>query len=268
MEVGRADRAIRSHPAPLRRDRPALAVKAHRGGAPALPGRGRRPLAADQIIPARGLWPGGDPRVPGRSRFSLTTGDGLQCKVLDRLETIAARLGSVEEVSTGELIETITEVIDMSERLEKYYTREQLEELEGRRRARRGESPPGRSGVAGANRAGPRRGGGGHRPGERVGAATCEALDGAGRGVHRRQPRDRTPGRQDVAVRREHPRYGDATDAGADAVRLQGNRAVGVTVETAPRAAVRGRLGRSGGYRSRDHELLAVPDKGFSPARC
>lgn len=59
----------------------------------------------------------------------------LQRRVLDRLEAIAAWLDSEEEVAVEELVGTITEVIGMSERLEKYYTREQLEELEGRRRA-------------------------------------------------------------------------------------------------------------------------------------
>ena len=59
----------------------------------------------------------------------------LQQRVRDLLETIAARLNSAEEVAVEELVGTITEVIGMSERLEKYYTREQLEELEQRRRA-------------------------------------------------------------------------------------------------------------------------------------
>lgn len=45
-----------------------------------------------------------------------------------------ARLGSGEEVSYGEFVETVMEVIGMSERLEKYYTPEQLEYLEQRRR--------------------------------------------------------------------------------------------------------------------------------------
>ncbi len=59
----------------------------------------------------------------------------LQQRVRDLLEAIAARLSPAEEVSAEELVQTITEVIGMSERLERYYTREQLEELEGRRRA-------------------------------------------------------------------------------------------------------------------------------------
>ncbi len=58
----------------------------------------------------------------------------LQQKLCKRLEAIAARLRSAEEVSVEEFIQTM-EVISMSERLEKYYTPEQLEELEQRRRA-------------------------------------------------------------------------------------------------------------------------------------
>ena len=58
----------------------------------------------------------------------------LEKKLCDRLEEVAARLGSGEEVSSGELVETAMEVIGMSERLEKYYTPEQLEYLEQRRR--------------------------------------------------------------------------------------------------------------------------------------
>ena len=57
----------------------------------------------------------------------------LQQKLRARLEAIAARLRSAEEVSVEEFIRTI-EVISMSESLEKYYTPEQLEELKQRRR--------------------------------------------------------------------------------------------------------------------------------------
>ena len=58
----------------------------------------------------------------------------LQQKLCDRLEAIAAGLRSAEEVSTEKFIQTVMEVIGMSERLEKYYTPEQLEELKERRR--------------------------------------------------------------------------------------------------------------------------------------
>jgi MerR family transcriptional regulator, thiopeptide resistance regulator len=56
----------------------------------------------------------------------------LQRRLCSRLEGIAARLGSAEEVSVEEFIRTI-EVISMSERLERHYTSEQLEALERRR---------------------------------------------------------------------------------------------------------------------------------------
>ena len=58
----------------------------------------------------------------------------LERRLCDRLEEVAARLGSGEEVSSGEFVETVMEVIGMSERLEKYYTPQQLEYLEQRRR--------------------------------------------------------------------------------------------------------------------------------------
>jgi len=58
----------------------------------------------------------------------------LERRLCDRLEEITARLGSGEEVSSGEFIETVMEVIGMSEMLEKYYSPEQLEYLEQRRR--------------------------------------------------------------------------------------------------------------------------------------
>ena len=58
----------------------------------------------------------------------------LQERLRDLLERVAARLGSGEDVSSVEFVETVMEVIHMSERLERYYTREQLEYLEERRR--------------------------------------------------------------------------------------------------------------------------------------
>jgi MerR family transcriptional regulator, thiopeptide resistance regulator len=57
----------------------------------------------------------------------------LQRRLCDRLEEVTDRLGSGEEVSSEEFVNTVMEVIKMSERLEKYYTPEQLEYLEQRR---------------------------------------------------------------------------------------------------------------------------------------
>ena len=58
----------------------------------------------------------------------------LQRRFCDLLERVAARLRSEEEVSPGEFVNTVMEVIKMSERLDEYYTPEQLEYLEERRR--------------------------------------------------------------------------------------------------------------------------------------
>ena len=58
----------------------------------------------------------------------------LQQKLCDRLEAIAARIRSTDEVSGEELVQETMEVISMSERFEKYYITEQLEELKERRR--------------------------------------------------------------------------------------------------------------------------------------
>ena len=57
----------------------------------------------------------------------------LQRRLCDRLERVSDRLRSGEDVSSGEFIETVMEVIEMSEKIEKYYTPEQLEYLEQRR---------------------------------------------------------------------------------------------------------------------------------------
>jgi hypothetical protein len=57
----------------------------------------------------------------------------LQHRLCERLEVIAARLRWEDKVSAEEFVQTVMEVISMSERLEKYYTLEQLEELEQRR---------------------------------------------------------------------------------------------------------------------------------------
>jgi MerR family transcriptional regulator, thiopeptide resistance regulator len=57
-----------------------------------------------------------------------------QERLCDLLEKVAARLRSGEEVSSGEFVDTVMEVIGMSEKLSRYYTPEQLEYLEERRR--------------------------------------------------------------------------------------------------------------------------------------
>jgi len=59
----------------------------------------------------------------------------LQQKVRDRLEAMAARLRAADDVSAEELVKMATEVIEMSERSERYYTPEQREYLEQRRRS-------------------------------------------------------------------------------------------------------------------------------------
>jgi DNA-binding transcriptional MerR regulator len=58
----------------------------------------------------------------------------LQERLCVLLERVAARLSSGEDVSSGEFVNTVMEVIDMSERLNRYYTPEQLRYLEERRR--------------------------------------------------------------------------------------------------------------------------------------
>ena len=58
----------------------------------------------------------------------------LQQRLCNSLEAIAARLNLMEEVSFEESVRTIMEVISMSERLERYYTPDQREDLEQRRR--------------------------------------------------------------------------------------------------------------------------------------
>lgn len=61
----------------------------------------------------------------------------LEQRLCDRLEAVAARLSAAEDpagaVSAGEFVETVMEVTKMSERIEKYYTPEQREQLERRR---------------------------------------------------------------------------------------------------------------------------------------
>lgn len=64
----------------------------------------------------------------------LREGIELQRRLLARLEALASRLGSAERASAEEFVRTAMEVMEMSERIERYYTPEQLEQLEERRR--------------------------------------------------------------------------------------------------------------------------------------
>lgn len=60
----------------------------------------------------------------------------LERRLCDRLEAVAALMSSAEDpagASAEKFIETVMEVTKMSERIEKYYTPEQLEQLERRR---------------------------------------------------------------------------------------------------------------------------------------
>lgn len=57
-----------------------------------------------------------------------------QQRLRELLRIVAARLNPAEEVSPGEFMEMAMEVIEMSEKIEQYYTPEQLEQLEERRR--------------------------------------------------------------------------------------------------------------------------------------
>src|SRR5207247_10932265 len=73
--AGPADGPDRPHAAPLRRDRPAETITAHRGGAPPLHGGRRRPLAAGALATAARLLPGGGPRLPGTIQLFAARGD-------------------------------------------------------------------------------------------------------------------------------------------------------------------------------------------------
>jgi DNA-binding transcriptional MerR regulator len=80
-----------------------------------------------------------DPALPPQSVIELHISGlkeqiRLRQQVLDRLEAVATRLRSAEEVSAEELVRTAMEVIEMSEMSERYYTPEQLEYLGQRRR--------------------------------------------------------------------------------------------------------------------------------------
>ena len=58
----------------------------------------------------------------------------LQRRLCELLENVAARLDSEEEITSAGFANTVMEVIEMSQRLNRYYTPEQLEYLEARRR--------------------------------------------------------------------------------------------------------------------------------------
>jgi MerR family transcriptional regulator, thiopeptide resistance regulator len=58
----------------------------------------------------------------------------LQERLCDLLEKVEEWLRSGEEISSGQFVNTAMEVIEMSERRERYYTPEQLKVLEERRR--------------------------------------------------------------------------------------------------------------------------------------
>lgn len=57
----------------------------------------------------------------------------LERRLCDRLEVVADLLAATGEGSSEKFVETVMEVTKMSERIEKYYTPEQLEQLERRR---------------------------------------------------------------------------------------------------------------------------------------
>ena len=60
----------------------------------------------------------------------------LERRLCDRLEAVAELLATAEDPAgdpAGKFVETVMEVTKMSERIEKYYTPEQLEQLERRR---------------------------------------------------------------------------------------------------------------------------------------
>ena len=129
-------------------------------------------------------------RQPHRARLKERI--ALQRGLCDRLEKVATRLRSGEEVSSEPFAETVMEVINVSEGFEKYYTPEQLEYLEERRReigeerirAAEAEWAELMEQVRAEMEAGT------DPSDERVQAFA--ALDGARRGVHRRRPRHRT----------------------------------------------------------------------------
>lgn len=72
-------------------------------------------------------------RVVALHLARLTERIELQRRLYRRLETLAAHIGARDDVSVEELIETI-EVISMNERLDRYYTAEQRDEIAERGR--------------------------------------------------------------------------------------------------------------------------------------
>ncbi|HWM90940.1 MAG TPA: MerR family transcriptional regulator [Thermoanaerobaculia bacterium] len=64
----------------------------------------------------------------------LREGIELQRKLCSRLETVAERLRSSETVSVEEFLETMEAMMDATAMFEKYYTQEQLQQLEERKK--------------------------------------------------------------------------------------------------------------------------------------
>jgi DNA-binding transcriptional MerR regulator len=148
VEGGRArpaDGAVRASSPLLRRDRLALAVPPHRRGHRLYTAGDGVRLQRIKSLRALGftLWEvreyldGSDvppERVIQLHLARLKERIELQRRLCDRLEKVATRLRSGEGVSSERFVETVMEVINMSESLKKYYTLEQLEYLEERRR--------------------------------------------------------------------------------------------------------------------------------------
>jgi DNA-binding transcriptional MerR regulator len=108
----------------------------------------------------------------------LTERIELQQRLRERLEAIAQRWRSDEQVPTEEFLQ----IIEVTTMLDKYYTPEQQEELKQRRAAVGDERiRQARGRVEGAHRPGPGGDGQGHRSCERACAAARPALDGPGR---------------------------------------------------------------------------------------
>ncbi|HWN43820.1 MAG TPA: MerR family transcriptional regulator [Thermoanaerobaculia bacterium] len=74
------------------------------------------------------------PRVLELHIARLRDGIELQSKLCSRLEAVAERLRSPEAVSVEEFLETMEAMMDAKAMFEKYYTQEQLQQLEERRK--------------------------------------------------------------------------------------------------------------------------------------
>ena len=91
-----------------------------------------------ECLDSQGFSPG---RVIGLHIARLKERIELERRLCERLEAVAAHLehpegpagGDLENVSAERFVETVMEVTEMSERIEKYYTPEQREQLERRR---------------------------------------------------------------------------------------------------------------------------------------